>query len=130
MHCFGHIHEGWGVKLVTWRERTTAMPSHLTDIDNGQSYPIAKLSDMEGGAEKGFREEGAPMKYFATSHCSGDGHPLNWGSQTLFVNAATEGTPQGMDYQKKNLTMQLPWTVDLELRSYPRGAEETSEREK
>ncbi|KAJ5254911.1 hypothetical protein N7497_007613 [Penicillium chrysogenum] len=117
MHCFGHIHEGWGAKLVTWRDRTTAMPSHLTDIDNGQSYPIAKLSDMKDRAEQSLSGDSAPMKYFATSHCSGDAHPLNWGSQTLFVNAAIEGTPQGIYNQKENLSMQLPWAVDLELRS-------------
>lgn len=104
------------------------MPSHLTDIDNGQSCPISKLSDMKDGARRILSEEGAPMKYFATRHCSGDAHPLNWGSQTLFVNAAIEGTPQGMDDQKENISMQLPWVVDLELRSYSRGAEETSER--
>lgn len=130
MHCFGHIHEGWGAKLVAWRERTTAMPSHLTDIDHGQSFPIAKLSDMKDGTGKSLSEEGMPRKYFATSHCSGDAHPLNWGSQTLFVNAAIEGTPHGNDYQKENISMQLPWVVDLELRSCPRGAEETSEWEK
>jgi hypothetical protein len=117
MHCFGHIHEGWGAKLVTWRDRTTAMPSHLTDIDNGQSYPIAKLSDMKDRAEQSLSGDSAPMKYFATSHCSGDAHPLNWGSQTLFVNAAIKGTPQGIYKQKENLSMQLPWAVDLELRS-------------
>ncbi|KGO75889.1 hypothetical protein PITC_033350 [Penicillium italicum] len=130
MHCFGHIHEGWGAKLVTWRDRTTAMPSHLTDIDNGQSCPIAKLSDMKDGAGQRLSGDGAPMKYFTTSHCSGDAHPLKWGSQTLFVNAAIEGTPQGMDNQKGNPTMQLPWAVDLELRSSSRRAEITSEREK
>ncbi|KAJ5184438.1 hypothetical protein N7491_007697 [Penicillium cf. griseofulvum] len=121
MHCFGHIHESWGAKLVTWRDRTTAMPSHLTDIDNGQSCTIAKLCDMKGGAGKS--GDDAPIKYFATSHCSGDVHPLNWGSQTLFVNAAIEGTPHSMDNQKEILSMQLPWVVDLELRSSPRGAE-------
>lgn len=117
MHCFGHIHEAWGGKLVTWRDRTTAMPSHLTDIDNGRSFPIAKLSDMKDGVSQSLNGDGPPMKYFATSHCIGDAHPLNWGSQTLFVNAAIEGTPRGMDNQKENLSIQLPWTVDLELRS-------------
>ncbi|KAJ5969045.1 hypothetical protein N7501_005293 [Penicillium viridicatum] len=126
--------------------RTSFAPSLVPDHDHGciasvtfmkagernllhGSCPIAKLSDMKDGAGKGLSKEGAPMKYFATSHCSGDAHPLNWGSQMLFVNAAIEGTPQGMDDQKENLPMQLPWAVDLELRSYPRGTEETSERE-
>ncbi|KAJ5781135.1 hypothetical protein N7457_006295 [Penicillium paradoxum] len=130
MHCFGHIHEGWGAKLVTWRDRTTAMPSHLTDIDNGQCYPIAKLSDMKDGIGPGLNSNGAPGMYFATSHCSEDAHPLNWGSQTLFVNAAIEGTPQPLDDRKDNISMQLPWVVDLELRSSFGVAEETDERER
>lgn len=119
MHCFGHIHEAWGGKLFTWRAKTTAMPSHLTYIDNGQSFSIAKLSDIKDEASQSFNGNGAPTKYFATSHCSGDAHPLNWGSQTLFVNAAIEATPRGMDSQKDSLSMQLPWIVDLELRSLP-----------
>ncbi|KAJ5427304.1 hypothetical protein N7465_002374 [Penicillium sp. CMV-2018d] len=101
MHCFGHIHEGWGAKLVTWRERTTDMPSHLTDIDNGQSCPIAKLSDMKDGAGKSLGEEGTPMKYFATSHCSGDAHPLNWGSQTLYHGLLTLNSDLIPEEQKK-----------------------------
>ncbi|KAJ5130944.1 uncharacterized protein N7515_006983 [Penicillium bovifimosum] len=127
MHCFGHIHEGWGARLITWRDRPTAVPSHLTDIDNGQSCTIAKLSDIKHGARQSLSGDAARMKCFATSHCSGDEHPLNWGSQTLFVNAAIEGTPQSMVNQKENLSMQLPWAVDLELRS-SRGAGETSEK--
>ncbi|KAI0133555.1 hypothetical protein BJ170DRAFT_606663 [Xylariales sp. AK1849] len=34
LHCFGHIHEGWGSKLVTWRDKISERPSHFTDIDN------------------------------------------------------------------------------------------------
>lgn len=119
MHCFGHIHEGWGAKLITWRDRVTPVPSHLTDIDNGQSFPIAKLSDMKDRAGQGLDGNGVPMKYFATSHCSGDSHPLRWGSQTLFVNAAIERLPQDMNDQEGNPSMQLPWVVDLELRASP-----------
>ncbi|KAK3389843.1 Metallo-dependent phosphatase-like protein [Podospora didyma] len=38
MHCFAHIHEGWGAKLVAWRDdQPSENPSHFTDIDNGAS---------------------------------------------------------------------------------------------
>ncbi|KAJ5983645.1 hypothetical protein N7481_005744 [Penicillium waksmanii] len=100
MHCFGHIHEGWGAKLITWRNRITPIPSHLMDIDNCQSLPIAKLSDMKDRAGQSLDGDGVPMKYFATSHCSGDTHPLSWGSQTLFVNVSIEGLPQDINDQK------------------------------
>jgi hypothetical protein len=34
VHCFGHIHEYWGAKLVKWRPELSDEPSHFTDIDN------------------------------------------------------------------------------------------------
>ncbi|KIM94219.1 hypothetical protein OIDMADRAFT_45945 [Oidiodendron maius Zn] len=41
LHCFGHIHEGWGVKLVTWQDTYGERPTHFTAIDNNNShYPI------------------------------------------------------------------------------------------
>ncbi|CAG8015397.1 unnamed protein product [Penicillium salamii] len=122
MHCFGHIHEGWGAKLITWREKTTSAPSHLTDIDNGRSHLISKLSMLREDDERSFSARGTHVKCFATSHCSGDTHPLNRGSQTLFVNAAIEGPPQAMNSEQSNLSTQPPWIVDLELQASPRGA--------
>lgn len=95
MHCFGHIHEGWGAKLVTWRQKISQKPCHLTDIDNGNSVLIDKLSTV------------ASKSFSATSHCSGDPNPLIYGSQTLFVNASIEGT--------EDRPIQPPWLVDLEL---------------
>ncbi|OQE21126.1 hypothetical protein PENSTE_c012G04091 [Penicillium steckii] len=117
MHCFGHIHEGWGAKLITWRDETTPTPSHLTDIDNGRSFSIAKLSDIKDTPGQSLGEDGPPLKCFSTSHCSGDTNPLKWGLQTLFVNAAIEPSPQSRDDPKDYLPMQLHWVVDLELRS-------------
>ncbi|KAH8680790.1 Metallo-dependent phosphatase-like protein [Xylariales sp. PMI_506] len=45
LHCFGHIHEGWGSKLVTWRDGVLGeTPSHFSSIDNGCSFVIETLS--------------------------------------------------------------------------------------
>ncbi|KAL2837760.1 metallophosphoesterase domain-containing protein [Aspergillus pseudoustus] len=98
MHCFGHIHEGWGAKLVTWRRNISERPSHLTDIDNGSSTAIAKLSQITPGTG---------IDKSTTSHCVGDPDPLKVGAQTLFVNAAYEGT--------EDFPAQPPWLVELEL---------------
>lgn len=95
MHCFGHIHEGWGARLVTWRQKTSQKPSHLTDIDNGSSVLIDKLSTLTS------------KSFFFTSHCSEDPIQLNYGSQTLFVNASIQGAG--------DLPIQPPWLVDIEL---------------
>ncbi|VUC21461.1 unnamed protein product [Clonostachys rosea] len=57
LHCFGHIHEGWGAKLVTWRENVSKEPSHFTDIDNGKSTTIATLASLNQ-ALYGDRQDG------------------------------------------------------------------------
>ena len=44
---------------------------------------------------------------FTTSHCTGDANPLEWGAQTLFVNASIAGT--------EDLPVQKPWLIDIEL---------------
>ena len=107
---------GGGGKLVTWRKQLTEEPSHFTDIDNNRSMVIEKLSGFthskydtpETKMEKSEKEAFYHQKgFYATSHCSGDEHPLRRGEQTLFVNAAV----QGKDYENP----QLPWLVELEL---------------
>lgn len=102
LHCFGHIHEGWGTKLVTWRQNINDQPSHLTDIDHGKSVLVDKLSNVANNPE--LRRS---IKCATTSHCSGDPSPFEWRSQTLFVNASIEGT--------EDFPLQPPWFIDLEL---------------
>ena len=87
LHCFGHIHKGWGAKLVAWREQVTERPSHFTGIDNGRPVVIDKLADIsEANSHRG--EQYIQQGYRATSRCSGDNAPLEQGCHTLFVNAA------------------------------------------
>ncbi|KAL8839086.1 MAG: hypothetical protein Q9170_001868 [Blastenia crenularia] len=116
LHCFGHIHEGWGAKLVTWRDPTSKTPTHFTDIDNEKSITVEKLSGLRPGrfdtpdivGEKVEKAERYRMeRCYTTSHCTKDVHLLRFGTQTLFVNAAIEGTEQN--------PLQLPWLLDLEL---------------
>ena len=55
LHCFGHIHEGWGTRLVAWRDQAeqmmttikgeeTPLLSHFTAIDNSRSTVLTRLS--------------------------------------------------------------------------------------
>jgi len=117
LHCYGHIHEGWGAKLVTWRDQITETPSHFTDIDNEKSVVVENLSgfrqskfDSPESKEQKSRkiEHYRREKCCATSHRTGDANYLDFGKQTLFVNASIQGTE---DYP-----LQLPWLVELELR--------------
>ncbi|KAI1657006.1 Metallo-dependent phosphatase [Daldinia decipiens] len=117
LHCFGHIHEGWGAKLVTWREKTSEVPSHFTDIDNEQSAVIGKLSNLTSSkfdtpeiVEEKLKERAVLSREgcIKTSHCTGDENPLRAGSQTLFVNATIQG-------ETEEYPMHVPWLVDLEI---------------
>ncbi|EFX04548.1 metallophosphoesterase domain containing protein [Grosmannia clavigera kw1407] len=120
LHCFGHIHESWGAKLVAWRESISAVSSHLTDVENGRSTVVDSLQglgfrtgtteDKEEAErleqkEKLYSEKGS----YSTSHCSGDDHGIKHGQNTLFVNAVIEGDEEH--------PIQPAWLVDLELPS-------------
>ncbi|KAH6692454.1 hypothetical protein F5X68DRAFT_200945 [Plectosphaerella plurivora] len=124
IHCFGHIHEAWGARLVTWRttpSQVDILPSHLTHIDNERSKVIESMralrplrpgnfesaagwtecSALDGKIAKlqACKKQGA----YTTSVSSEDGAPLRVGEQTLFVNAAIKGT------------FELPWVIDIDL---------------
>lgn len=117
LHCFGHIHEGWGAKLAAWRgEEASEDPSHFSDIDNGSSTLVESLATLKPGKcdtpqqahdkKEEFRRL-AKQGFRGASHCSDDEHPLIPGRHTLFVNAAVEALEDG--------EVQLPWVVDIEL---------------
>ncbi|POS71866.1 Ser/Thr protein phosphatase [Diaporthe helianthi] len=117
VHCFGHIHEGWGAKMVTWRGERSHQPSHLTDIDHGRSEVVETLSKILPGKyntpEDVALKDAKLVKYREqrhchTSHCHDDDFPLQAEKQTLFVNAAIKGGDDG-------LPVQFPWLVTLEL---------------
>ena len=120
INCFGHIHEAWGAKLVTWRENPTAEPSHFTDIDNERSVVIDNLSGFkqtrfdteESKAEKLQKTQHyRQQRCYHTSHTTEDEHSLEHEKQTLFVNAAIESIEES--------TPQLPWLVAIELPKAP-----------
>ncbi|KAM7203829.1 Metallo-dependent phosphatase-like protein [Naviculisporaceae sp. PSN 640] len=129
MHCFGHVHEGWGAKMVTWRDsdrKTGERVSHFTAIDNGNSQLIESLGTLKPGKwdspevveEKrkkleGYRGQG----YYGTVHRADieEGEvitPLEKGKQTLFVNAAI----QGLDREEGQ---HFPWIVTIHLNEAP-----------
>lgn len=116
IHCFGHIHEGWGAKMITWREAKSHEPSHLTDINNDKSEVIEVLNTILPGkydtpeniALKAAKLVGyGKQRHCHTSHCHDDEFPLEVEKQTLFANAAIKG---GDD----ELPVQFPWLVTLD----------------
>ncbi|KAI9038879.1 putative metallophosphoesterase domain-containing protein [Aspergillus affinis] len=102
MHCFGHINEQWGAKLVTWRKGSPSRePCHFGDVDHRNSFVIERLSNLQGE-----KEDEEYERFYRTSHCTGDEGPVKWEEQTLFVNAAIEGVDG---------RTQPAWVVEIEL---------------
>ncbi len=115
LHCFGHIHEDWGAKMVTWRPKLTENPSHFTDIDNGKSYVVENLASLKQSrfdTPENLEVKLKKMERYShdrcctTSHCTGDKNPLQRGVQTLFVNASITDNVH---------LSQKPWLIDIEL---------------
>lgn len=97
LHCFGHIHEGWGGKLVTWRGNMppTAVPSHFTHIDHSKSTVLSNISQLQTAHQT------SELTYLSAVYSSNELFP-----QTLFVNAALQGF--------SDIT-QIPWIICIPL---------------
>jgi 3',5'-cyclic AMP phosphodiesterase CpdA len=110
VHCFGHIHESWGAKLVQWRPELSEAPSHFTDIDNNRSELIesrATLNDGKFDDEDTLQAKAAKRaKLGAQGYCKID-TPILDKEQALFINAAIEGVEEG--------TQHLPWLLEMQL---------------
>lgn len=117
MHCFGHIHEAWGAKVVGWRstdtdntesELVSALPTHFTAIDNDRSNLIESLASLRVGkfdTPDSAAEKAARRKCYDDQGCCTVTQCLE-NDQTLFVNAAIEGPVEG--------AQQHPWVVELD----------------
>lgn len=115
VHCFGHIHEGWGARLVAWKGSGSYKRSHFTAIDNGNSFVIENLGGLRERAldsEAEAQEKRAKLETLrrercaTTSHCASDEHALRQGRETIFINAAIRGTEE---------FVQRPWIIDIDL---------------
>ncbi|EMC95045.1 hypothetical protein BAUCODRAFT_110250 [Baudoinia panamericana UAMH 10762] len=89
VHCFGHIHEGWGAKVVSWAEDADEVISKdcLTE-----EWKHVRVDPNQ------VREQRAAYL---------DGTKLRKGRQTALINAAI----MDVTYQPVN----APWLVDIEL---------------
>ncbi|KAG6009226.1 hypothetical protein E4U21_003079 [Claviceps maximensis] len=107
MHCFGHVHNGWGAKVVAWKSQLSEPPSHFTAIDHEHSALIDSLARSHGSDMGNIETMTAIVRSGVreTSHYGRkDGEVIGQG-KTLFVNASIMGDEGS----------QLPWVVDLML---------------
>lgn len=115
IHCFGHIHEDWGARLVTWKDSGIDKPSHFTAIENEKSSTVETLDTIRSNrfdSDETIETKRMKLRRLSrdkcsvTSHRTEDAHPIEKGKATFFVNAALMG-------QEK--FTQRPWLVDIEL---------------
>lgn len=129
VHCFGHVHNGWGARLLAWRHSVVSEDvsedlskdvSHFSAIDYSESRTVETLATLRGSAFE-TREEWAEridraQRYRDQGCChidigsdEGDerGPAAARGGKTLFVNAAMKGDGGGLD--------QHPWLLDIDL---------------
>ena len=90
LHCFGHIHEGWGAQRNNWIHGSSA--SLHVDQQQMLKDRCAYVNISQGGQD-------GPLE--------GSNKPLVFGEETLFINAAI------MDVNYKPVN--APWLVDLDL---------------
>jgi Icc-related predicted phosphoesterase len=97
LHCFGHIHSGWGAQRVAWRSGHTAEELESLELTPGgdEWIRIRDFSSRGKALRQGFAE---------ISGCVDD---IVHRRQTLFVNAAIDP----VELEPKN----PPWLVKLNL---------------
>ncbi|TDZ23669.1 putative rhamnogalacturonate lyase C [Colletotrichum orbiculare MAFF 240422] len=113
IHCFGHVHQSWGGRLVSWRPELSEKPSHTQDIDDSKTLEIENLgreSDPEDVVEarreriKDYIREG----FCPSNHTEKDERPLAAG-ETIFVNASAKGSETSV------VLGQPQWLVEIDL---------------
>lgn len=103
LHCFGHIHEGWGAEKVVWNdEELDVKPQHY--IQNAHTIHVDK-------------EKARDQRAVTLDIGQGSEHAIEFGKETLMVNASI----MTLRYDPWN----SPWLVDLDLEransTYPWG---------
>ncbi|CAK4030032.1 ser Thr phosphatase family [Lecanosticta acicola] len=110
MHCFGHMHAQWGAKMITWKSELHEPVSHFTAIDNDRSVVVETLAGVHAkkydSADVVEEKTKKAAKLEREGCCKIEETPEP-GKQTLFVNAAIEGTEEHPH--------QVPWIVQIPL---------------
>ena len=134
MHCFGHIHEGWGAKMVAWRDHAGGEEaSHLTHVDNDESAVIEQLSSLKAGKFDSIEDikhkEQKAENYARQRYCTAsqlqerpEGE-ISGPATTLFVNASIKG---GGDDDDDEDSIHHPWLVEIDLPSAGESIEDPS----
>jgi hypothetical protein len=99
LHCFGHIHSGWGAERVAWKGSITADEIQELELTEGDEEMILIREFYSRGRAQGQGYAEIPL---AASN------GLIQGRQTLFINAA-------IDPDENLKPRNAPWLVHLRL---------------
>jgi hypothetical protein len=94
LHCFGHIHEGWGAERVRWKDGE--------ELDAQWEKHVQTTQWIEIDDENMTKARAAVLDVSSESE-----RPLERGKETLMVNASI----MTQTYKP----WQGPWVVDLDL---------------
>ncbi|KAH0268106.1 Metallo-dependent phosphatase, partial [Aureobasidium melanogenum] len=98
VHCFGHIHEGWGAETVTWNDVSVTEKETMEQFKGQGWKKHVKEVERVKVAEKEVKEQRAVLL---------DGTGVRKGEQTVMINAAI----MDVGYSPVN----APFVVDLDL---------------
>lgn len=105
IHCFGHIHEGWGAEVVEWADCADAVTQTSMSISTwkggGWQDGVTGIRRVNTDLEKVNDDHGAFLDV------SSQGEYLCRGQQTALINASI------MDVQYNPVN--APWIVDVDL---------------
>jgi Icc-related predicted phosphoesterase len=107
MYCFGHVHEGHGAELVTWKEQKNETDSASQSVQNASSqlnwFPWKKHeNEAKTSTELIQMTSSQANRYPQPSNLS-----IKRGEQTLMVNAAIK--------TGDNKAVNAPWLIDIDL---------------
>nr|OQO17875.1 hypothetical protein B0A51_15694 [Rachicladosporium sp. CCFEE 5018] len=104
IHCFGHIHEGYGVKRVTWPLDADEVASRKMSIQDWSEQ-------TEAWSQRQIEPIGLAQDCGATEHALfvnlREGNALHRGKETVMINAAV----MNKDLDPVN----APWVLDIDL---------------
>lgn len=101
LHCFGHVHDGWGARRVLWKTAAReAKNPILLELDDWQEDDMLPLDPEFVMVNSSRRRGHAALSVAATE-------AVQRGRQTLMINAAIEN----VEGKAKN----VPWLVELQL---------------
>ena len=98
LHCFGHVHDGWGAQRVLWKSNADSETlAELSDFQDDDMLPLEKEFIMRNSSKR--------RGYATLSTAATDA--VRHGKQTLMINAAI-GNVHGK-------SVEVPWLVELQL---------------